>query len=215
MFLTKVSLYAGLIVCAASACGEVPPTAQVTDEIVVTTPGLDHAMVRVAAGAFIMGSEDGLDDEGPIHQVHVDAFSIDKFEVTNEKFSAYVEATGVQPSTLSGSDAFDGLRHPVVGIVWEEASSYCKWAGSGSPARQNGRRRLGAKRDRPTPGETACLLVHCFSIWTAGQPPSAAFLRGRVRSVQKICPAMSGNTFETIMSKITTGSAQIGILWRL
>jgi sulfatase modifying factor 1 len=134
VFPNTVSFYAGLIVCAASGCGEVPPTAQETEETVVGTPGLDHVMVRVPAGAFIMGSEGGLDDEGPIHQVHVDGFSIDKFEVTNEKFSSYVEATGAPPSTLSVSDAVNGPRQPVVGVVWDEASSYCRWAGLRLPS---------------------------------------------------------------------------------
>ena len=134
MFPNRGCLFAALSVSIAAGCGEVPPTAMEPVEIVVSTPGLDHTMVQVAAGVFLMGAADGLDDEGPVHQVHVDAFSIDRFEVTNEKYTAYVEATGAPPSTLYVSEAFNQPKQPVVGIIWEEAVTYCAWAGLRLPS---------------------------------------------------------------------------------
>ena len=49
-------------------------------------------MVYVPAGEFQMGSEDGEDDEKPIHTVYLDAFWIDQTEVTNTMYARCVEA---------------------------------------------------------------------------------------------------------------------------
>jgi formylglycine-generating enzyme len=52
-------------------------------------------MVHVPGGDFWMGSQsEELTDALPIHKVHVDAFSMDKTEVTNAEFEAFVNATG-------------------------------------------------------------------------------------------------------------------------
>lgn len=53
-------------------------------------------MVYIAGGEFIMGSEDqeAKKSEGPEHPVVVSSFFMDKTEVTNAQFSAFVEATG-------------------------------------------------------------------------------------------------------------------------
>ena len=71
-----------------------------------TLVGHDGAeMVLVPAGEFSMGSDgDELDrlkasqesfgDEIPRHRVYLDAFYIDKYEVTNARFQQFVQATG-------------------------------------------------------------------------------------------------------------------------
>jgi len=51
-------------------------------------------MVWIPGGSFSMGSEDSYPEEGPIHQVTVDGFWMDSYEVTNEQFARFVEATG-------------------------------------------------------------------------------------------------------------------------
>ena len=47
-------------------------------------------MVYVHADTFIMGSTDGYLNEQPPHMVYLDAFYIDKYEVTNEQYTAYL-----------------------------------------------------------------------------------------------------------------------------
>jgi formylglycine-generating enzyme len=47
-------------------------------------------MVFVPAGEFKMGSDSGESDEQPVHSVHLDEFYIDKYEVTNLKYAAYL-----------------------------------------------------------------------------------------------------------------------------
>ena len=51
-------------------------------------------MLWIPGGTFLMGSEDFYPEEGPIHEVSVDGFWMDRCVVTNEKFALFVQATG-------------------------------------------------------------------------------------------------------------------------
>jgi sulfatase modifying factor 1 len=51
-------------------------------------------MVRIVGGGFRMGSADFYLEEGPVHEVTVDGFWIDRFAVTNEAFARFVAETG-------------------------------------------------------------------------------------------------------------------------
>lgn len=70
-------------------------------------------MVRVDAGPFLMGDEQGYasDGEGPVHEVHLAAFLIDEVAVTNAAFAAFVDATGhvTEAERLGWSFVFAGL----------------------------------------------------------------------------------------------------------
>ncbi|MEX0808147.1 MAG: formylglycine-generating enzyme family protein [Dongiaceae bacterium] len=69
-------------------------------------------MVFIPGGRFTMGSEFGGPEEGPVRSVDVAPFHIDRHEVTNAQFAAFVEATGyvtdaerpVDPSAYPGVD---------------------------------------------------------------------------------------------------------------
>jgi formylglycine-generating enzyme required for sulfatase activity len=43
-------------------------------------------MALVPAGPFTMGSEDGRKDQRPLHEVTLDAYYMDVYEVTNEQY---------------------------------------------------------------------------------------------------------------------------------
>ena len=63
-----------------------------------TMVGKDGApMVLVPAGEFTMGSEQGDDDEQPVHRVFLDSFYLDTFEVTNGRFAKFVAAIQSEP----------------------------------------------------------------------------------------------------------------------
>jgi sulfatase modifying factor 1 len=53
-------------------------------------------MVSIPGGSFLMGSEDmqARADEGPVHSVSVDSFSISRTEITNGQFQTFVDETG-------------------------------------------------------------------------------------------------------------------------
>jgi iron(II)-dependent oxidoreductase len=93
-------------------------------------------MALIPAGPFLMGGE--FDEERPRHRVALDAFRIDRVEVTNEHYAAYLQATGVSaPRFWNKSDRFHNgekfPRHPAVGISWFEAKAFCEWQGKRLP----------------------------------------------------------------------------------
>jgi len=54
-------------------------------------------MVEIPAGSFLMGTDDGGypdDGEGPVHEVRLSAFAIDRYAVSNARFAEFVDATG-------------------------------------------------------------------------------------------------------------------------
>jgi formylglycine-generating enzyme required for sulfatase activity len=56
----------------------------------------DSGMVWIPAGEFTMGTDSdwGRPEEKPAHRVRVDGFWMDRTEVTNARFEAFVKATG-------------------------------------------------------------------------------------------------------------------------
>jgi formylglycine-generating enzyme required for sulfatase activity len=51
-------------------------------------------LVSIPAGWFLMGSEDGQDNERPVHRVWVDDFRLGECQVTNAEYTCFVHATG-------------------------------------------------------------------------------------------------------------------------
>ncbi|MGE0642181.1 MAG: SUMF1/EgtB/PvdO family nonheme iron enzyme [Nitrospira sp.] len=143
--------------------------------------GKDGApMVLIQAGRFWMGStkdemerairESGVDQqtaegwfkpEFPRHQVHIDAFYLDKYEVSNRLFQEFIRHSGYRTTAEregsafvfvegkgredvkgaswlkpeAGATVFDSNRaeHPVVCVSWDDAQAYCQWAGKRLP----------------------------------------------------------------------------------
>lgn len=94
-----------------------------------------EGMVLVPAGEFIMGRDNGADDERPMRRVYLDAFYIDRTEVTNAQFKTFCDSTRRLPpnNPFWDPDYFGKPDHPVVNITWEQADAYCKWAGKKLP----------------------------------------------------------------------------------
>jgi sulfatase modifying factor 1 len=86
-------------------------------------------IVRISDGFFLMGCEQGQDNEQPVHRVWVDGFGIGKFPVTNRQYSFFVEQTQSVPAPFCTDPMFAGAEQPVVGVTWDEAFRYCDWLG--------------------------------------------------------------------------------------
>ena len=104
-------------------------------------------MVRIPAGEFEMGSNEIM-EASPKHTVHLDAFSIDAYEVTNAQFKAFIDANpewrkdnipseyhnGNYLRLWDGNDYPRGkANHPVVYVSWYAAMAYAKWKGKRLP----------------------------------------------------------------------------------
>ena len=94
-------------------------------------------MVYVPAGEFLMGSadsdKDAQSDEKPQHKVNLDAFWIDRTEVTNAQYKKCVQAGVCTASGYAGDSKVNGDDQPVVGVDWNQAQAYCQWAGRQLP----------------------------------------------------------------------------------
>jgi formylglycine-generating enzyme required for sulfatase activity len=96
---------------------------------------LDRSMAYIPAGEFLMGSNEGRENEQPPRMVYLDAFEIDRFEVVNEQYQRFIQATGRRaPRYWTGSDYPSGQADlPVVGVGWLDADAYCTWVGKRLP----------------------------------------------------------------------------------
>jgi formylglycine-generating enzyme required for sulfatase activity len=124
------------------------PTATATP---TSTPTPIHELL-ISAGTFQMGcdatnpAEEGCEayfgqtQELPLHTVYLDAYYIDKYEVTNARYAACVEAGGctaphwnrsVTRLSYYGDPSY--ADYPVINVTWQQAKAYCSWAGKRLP----------------------------------------------------------------------------------
>jgi formylglycine-generating enzyme required for sulfatase activity len=106
----------------------------------------EDPMVKVEAGEFTMGSNQGDDDKKPVHRVYLDEYMIGRYPVTNEEYNAFIEAGGYSHKnfwTPGGwqwkeeekiseprfwyDSKWNRPNFPVVGVSWYEAAAYAGW----------------------------------------------------------------------------------------
>ena len=98
-------------------------------------------MVLIPAGEFVMGSDEYESDEKPAHTVNLDAYYIDKYEVTNELYEMCVQLNVCRRPFDYSSFQRPGYfstrefaNYPVINVTYEMARSYCEdWRGARLP----------------------------------------------------------------------------------
>jgi sulfatase modifying factor 1 len=134
---------------AVSELGQVAPDYKdIADKL---AQAFDNSMVHVSAGEFIMGNDAGDPDQRPQRRVYLDAFEIDKYEVTNVQYRRFIQATSREAPQIwpgryvqftgsaisldwqAGTYPVGQATYPVVMVNREDAATYCAWAGKRLP----------------------------------------------------------------------------------
>jgi formylglycine-generating enzyme required for sulfatase activity len=144
----KLLLWAVLVGCgsAVPASRPAPP-----ENRVAAPPACPEDMALVPRGTFTMGhtAKNNFDYDGPPHRVALDAYCIDRTEVTVAAYDRCVAAHGCEPAPttvdhLPGNPVYadPGLcnggkpalaRHPINCVTWNHADRFCRWAGRRLP----------------------------------------------------------------------------------
>jgi formylglycine-generating enzyme required for sulfatase activity len=163
-------------------------------------------MVLVSAGTFMMGRDDGATDEAPLHEVYLDAYYIDQYEVTNARYRECEQAGVCEPPQEVSSKAgpasyYRGSyydKYPVIYVDWIMAKKYCEWRSASLPTEAQWEKAARGTDKRLYPWgdtEVACHLVNYVGCPQAGTQEVTRYPSGQ--SPYKVYN-MAGNVWEWV-----------------
>lgn len=131
-------------------------------------------MIPIPAGDFQMGCDASHDTcyswERPLHTVTLNAYSIDKYEVTNARYKACVDAGGcLVPERVDSNtrNPYYGTTtyadYPVINVNWFQAVDFCTWAGKRLPTEAEWEKAARGSDTRGYPwgdGEPDCTMMN-------------------------------------------------------
>ncbi len=176
-------------------------------------------MVLVPEGDFIMGideetlkkifeynhsEEPVFKTELPKRKVHVKSYYIDKFPVTNRQYRKFIEETGHRKPAFWDDPMWTRPNNPVVGIGWDDAKEYARWADKRLPKEAEWEKAARGTDERWWPWGNEFHKEYCNSYQSWGASPFSLGIRNRCTDIDKypegVSPYgaydMAGNVWE-------------------
>jgi sulfatase modifying factor 1 len=88
---------------------------------------IEPDLVAIPEGSFLMGCNEGADNERPVHRVWVDRFAIARCAVTNRLYRDFLEETARAAPPGWADERFNHPDQPVTSVSWFDAAAYCAW----------------------------------------------------------------------------------------
>nr|WP_244520119.1 SUMF1/EgtB/PvdO family nonheme iron enzyme [Sinorhizobium glycinis] len=92
--------------------------------------------MEIPAGPFVFGRDDGPENERPRRVLEGRAFAINRTEITNRQYGAFVAATGHRRAFYADHPLLGLADRPVVGVSWGDADAFCRHYGLALPSEQ-------------------------------------------------------------------------------
>jgi len=101
---------------------------QFEGEVIRAAPRLaEPRLATIPEGWFAMGSENGRDDEKPVHRVWIDRFELGVHQVTRAEYAHFLGETCRAAPPFWDEPNSQEPRQPVVGPSWFDAIAFCEW----------------------------------------------------------------------------------------
>ena len=162
-----------------------------------------RGMVLISAGEFLMGSNGNPPASRPLHKVNLQAYFIDITEVSNQDYGRFIKdrkhrapVGWINKRYPSGS-----ANLPVVGVSWDDADGYCRWAGKRLPTESQWEKAARGTNGQPYPWSGKSFSPGYAVTRESGQKKSTAVHRAKKDVSPFGVKHLAGNVREWVSNK--------------